>query len=214
MALAPTADVAYYQKLIEQIAPTRGETEQVFIFSGVDWRDYEALLEQLGDEAPVLLKYSQETLQIMAPSRRHETGKKMITLLLEAYFLERKIRFYPLGSITLRREGLQKGIEPDECYCLHTPQVIPDLVVEVVVTSGGVHSLEIYQDLGVREVWFWQAERLTVYVLGPEGYLLSSQSELLPDLDLEVLADYAAWAEPFDAVLAFWERIGESPEKR
>ncbi|MEB3174351.1 MAG: Uma2 family endonuclease [Cyanobacteriota bacterium] len=207
MATAPGLTVADYQKLIEGMVWKTGTTEQVYVLSGVSWPDYEALLARWGDEAPALLKFTEGQLEIMAPSRRHETGKKMLALLLETYFLERNIRFYPLGSLTLRREGLQKGVEPDECYCLHQRRDIPDLAIEVVVTSGGVDSLTIYQDLGVREVWFWQAERLTVYVLGAEGYVQSPQSGLLPDLDLATLAHYGAWEEPFDAVLAFREQL-------
>jgi Uma2 family endonuclease len=207
MATAPALTVADYQKLIEEIAWGTGETEPVYVLSGVSWPDYEALLARWGDEAPVLLKFAEGRLEIMAPSIRHEFYKENLGILLEAYFQEKKIRFYSLGSTTFRSVSSQKGIEPDKSYCLYTRKPTPDLAIEVVVTSGGVDSLKIYQDLGVQEVWFWQAERLTVYVLGPEGYVQSPQSGLLPDLDLETLAHYGAWEEPFDAVLAFREQI-------
>lgn len=208
MVSALTQTLIYYQQLIDKTTfPTGKETERVFILSDVDWQDYEYLLDLYGDDAPVKFKYSQGILQIMSPSRRHERNKKIIGLLLEAYLLERKIRFYPLGSLTLRMEGLQKGIEPDECYCFQSPKAFPDLAIEVVVTSGGINSLEIYQALWVREVWFWQSDQLSVYVLETSGYVKIKQSSLLPELDLALLANYIGWEEPFDAVLAFREQM-------
>ncbi|WP_324238767.1 hypothetical protein [Okeania sp.] len=35
---------------------------------------------------------------------------------------------------------------------------VPDLAIEVVITSGGIKTLGIYQSLGVSEVCFWQNE--------------------------------------------------------
>jgi Uma2 family endonuclease len=32
----------------------------------------------------------------------------------------------------------------------------PDLVIEVVFTSGGIKKLNLYPSLNIPEVWFWQ----------------------------------------------------------
>ncbi|MEO8840288.1 MAG: Uma2 family endonuclease, partial [Kofleriaceae bacterium] len=65
---------------------------------------------------------------------------------------------------------------------------LPDLVIEVVWTSGGLDKLEVYRRLAVSEVWFWKDDRFTVHVFGPSGYALRERSAQLPDLDLALLA--------------------------
>ncbi len=183
------------------------ESEQCLIINNVSWNEYEDFLEFLGDCAGVRVQYWDKNLVIMSPSYRHEFDKKIIGILLETYFFAKKIRFYPFGSTTFKNQIIKKGIEPDQCYCLHTNKDIPDLAIEVIVTSGGIDSLAIYQGLGVREVWFWEKEQLSIYVLENEIYTQVKQSILLPDLDLDLFALYIGDDEPFDAVLEFKQKI-------
>ena len=49
-----------------------------------------------------------------------------------------------------------------------TDKNVPDLVIEVVVTSGGINKLEVYRRLQVPEVWFWENEEFSVYHLRSE----------------------------------------------
>ena len=44
--------------------------------------------------------------------------------------------------------------------------------------------------LGVKEVWFWRRGRITVYQLSEGAYVASSESKLLPGIDLAELAGY------------------------
>ncbi|MEB3160316.1 MAG: Uma2 family endonuclease [Synechocystis sp.] len=195
------------QQIINNINLTKGEREQIVIIADVSWQDYEDLLALLGDNTFFLVKYLRKTRQIMSPSYRHEVYKENIDILLEAYFQEKGIRFYSLGSTTFRSEATQRGIEPDKSYCLNSRKNILDLVVEVVLASGSMDSLEIYQALGVSEVWFWQNSQLYVYCLTGQNYEKVGQSGLLPELDLAIFASYITWEEPFDAVFAFREQI-------
>lgn len=48
------------------------------------------------------------------------------------------------------------SVQADQSFSLGSVKTIPDLSIEVVVTSGGVDKLARYQALGVPEVWFWQ----------------------------------------------------------
>jgi Uma2 family endonuclease len=107
--------------------------------------------------------------------------------------------------------------EPDESYCLGTRKSVPDLAIEITVTSGGIDTLEIYRRVGVQEVWFWEIYRrvgvqevwfwedgvISVYCLRPTGYELVSKSELLPELDLRSIEFYSRMADQYDAVNAF-----------
>src|SRR5205823_2941221 len=84
----------------------------------------------------------------------------------------------------------ERGLEPDECYCVGTAlRESPDIALEVVLTSGGLNKLAIYEGLSVPEVWFWRNERFEIYLLADDGYQAAARSRLVPGLDLEQLAD-------------------------
>lgn len=46
---------------------------------------------------------------------------------------------------------------PTKAAASTPPKQGPDLAIEVIITSSGIDRLDLYQGLGVREVWFWQA---------------------------------------------------------
>ena len=180
------------------------DAEQRVLLEGVRWQQYESLISVLGDEFPSLrLTYLEGTLEIMTNSPEHENLKKMIAMLMEAYLQETGTRFHAGGSTTFRNQAKQRGLEPDECYCLGQKQEIPDLAIEVVITSGVVDKLDIYQGLGVAEIWQWKDGAFLIYCLRSQGYELSQQSGLLPDLDIGFLTQYVKPEEQFDAIVDF-----------
>ena len=185
----------------------RQDREEKYITSGVTWQAYESLLLALGNSSSYRVAYLLETLEIMSPSRSHELDKKAIARLLEAYLEAKRIRFWGLGSTTLKNKDKQAGKEPDECYCIGTDKEIPDLAIEVIYTSGGVDTLEIYKRLGVGEVWFWQNSQLKVYCLQDDSYQQQQQSQLLPDLDLTLLAQHIVIQDPLDAIVQWRDAI-------
>lgn len=189
------------------------DPEERFITSGVSWEQYEALLAKLGDSPWYRVTYLEGVLEVMSPSRQHERSKTHIGMFLEAYFQETLTQFWGLGSTTFRNQETQGGTEPDECYCIGTEKEFPDLAIEVVVTSGGVDKLEIYRRLGVREVWFWQNSQIKVHCLCGDRYEEMSQSQLLPNLDLGMLAEYVMMSNPLMAVLEFRQKVQELNNK-
>lgn len=199
------------------------DAEDCYSTDGVSWQEYEALLAKLGDRAGYRVSYLDGVLTIVAPSRRHESGKTRIGTLLEIYFLEMDIEYFPMGSTTLRHAARRGGTEPDESYCLGAERELPDLAIEVVITSGGVQRLAIYQRLGVREVWFWQHDRFTLYHLRDDnpqqfahtyGYEALTRSELLPTLDLELFAACVRQPHPLAAAREFRQRLWAQRETR
>lgn len=202
------------EKLIAQPVSS-DEIERRFLISGVSWQQYEALLEDMSDDFSGLrVTYLEGTLEIMAPSRKHEFNKSVIGSLLEAYFQETRTRYCPLGSTTFRKQAKARGAEPDECYCVGSEKEFPDIAIEVVKTNGGINKLDVYKGLEVPEVWFWQNDRFSVYRLRGESYELLDRSEFLPNLDLNLLATYVLQAEPLDAVLEFRESVREENQLR
>ena len=183
-------------------------TEQRLVLEGVSWQQYETMLATLGDDFPNLrLNYLEGSLEIMTTSPEHEELKKAIAMLLEAYFQETRTRFHALGSATFRKAMKLRGLEPDECYCLEQKKEFPDLAIEVVITSGVVNKLDIYQGLGVAEVWQWQDGRFIIHHLRQNGYEQVTSSELLPNLDIQRLASYVNPTDQFDAVMAFGDML-------
>ncbi len=154
------------------------------------------------------LTYLDGVLEIMSPlSDDHEDAKSTLSLLLEAYFREKRIRFYKRGSATLGRRQNNGRREPDESYNLGTKKTVPDLILEVTVTSGGINKLEIYKRLGVPEVWYWDSGLISVYSLQAGTYQKVTKSVLLPDLDLEIIARCSRMADQYDAVSEYSQII-------
>jgi len=182
------------------------DPEERQTITGVHWNNYEALLNDLGDSLQYRVTYLDGVIELMSPSRRHEIRKTIIGSLLEIYFQEKRIRYFPLGSTTFRKQAKKGGVEPDESYCIGIEKEVPDLAIEVVVTSGGIDKLEVYKRLAVAEVWFFQNNQ-AVYHLRDENYELVAKSELLPNLDLSILSEYVIAEDPLDAAIAFREKI-------
>src|SRR5258708_6131794 len=105
-----------HETVITPPSPSRNPSGSV-VLHDVSWKMYENLLRELGDYH-VSLTYDRGNLEIMAPSPRHEFGKKMIARLLEAMADELYINIASAGSVTCKREDIAKGLEPDECYYL------------------------------------------------------------------------------------------------
>ncbi|WGV27122.1 Uma2 family endonuclease [Halotia branconii] len=188
------------------------DPEEKFVTSGVSWQIYEALLTKLKDNSHYRVTYLDEILEIVSPSIRHENLKKRLAILIERYLYSQRIRFSPMGSSTIKRQLKQAGIEPDECYCIGEKKNIPDLAIEVNITSGSINKLEIYRRLGVVEVWIWQFNRLKLYHLREEtpfefldthGYKQITSSELLPKLNIALLEQCVQISDDIEAIDQF-----------
>jgi Uma2 family endonuclease len=188
------------------------DPEERQIVDNVGWSQYEALLADLGDASHYRVNYLDGILEIVSPSRRHENLKTRTGDLLLIYFLETNTEYFPTGSTTFRKQEVQASGEPDESYCIGADKEFPDLVIEVVVTSGGINRLELYRRLGVQEVWIWQKEQLFIYQLREEvpsqfaqtfGYELCSGSALLPKLNVPLLVECVKNPSPLAAAKAF-----------
>ncbi|BAZ31036.1 hypothetical protein NIES4074_35060 [Cylindrospermum sp. NIES-4074] len=162
------------------------ETEPILI-SSLTWREFKAV-EQLIDRPGVRLSFLDGVLEIRkAPGKKHETIKERIGSLVEIYLEFLGLDFTPTGSMTLESESEKVKREAHESYELGANRKRPDLVIEVIVTSGGIDKLEAYKRLKIPEVWFWINDQLSFYSLGNEGYETVSKSQLLPNLDIALL---------------------------
>ncbi|MEH1922053.1 Uma2 family endonuclease [Nostoc sp.] len=188
--------------------PANYETSYVLLYN-VSWEQLEQLDVALAGTS-ARLTYLDNILEIMSPlSDDHEDSEKTLAMLLEVYMRAKNICFYGRGSATIGKKSDKTRREPDESYNLGTKKPIPDLILEITVTSGGINKLEIYRRLRVPEVWFWEDGLLSVYCLQGDSYIKVSKSTLLPDLDLDLLAKYALMADQYDAVTEYSEIIAK-----
>lgn len=180
------------------------------LLSGISWATYERLLVETCARR-LRLTYDRGDLEIMAPSRRHESAKRLIGRMIEMLTFELRTPIASAGSTTLKRELLEKGLEPDECYWITNEARVrggkeldlekdppPDLAVEVDVTSSSLDRLAIYEALGVREVWrLTPASTLETYVQKDDGaYARCDRSRELPLLHpAELLPFLAAYGD-------------------
>lgn len=173
------------------------DPEERFTTSGVSWSSYEALLAKLEENSHYRVTYLDGVLEILSPSIKHEKVKKNLAMLLEHFLYKKRINCIPLGSTTFRNKAKKAGAEPDECYCIGEEKSVPDVALEVNMTSGNIDKLETYRRLGVKEVWMWKTNRLSLYHLREEtpkvfvdtyGYERITISEFLPELDTSLLS--------------------------
>ena len=108
-----------------------------------------------------------------------------------------------LGSMTLRRRDVNRGLEADQCYYIrHEPDVRgkqidlavdfpPDLAIEVEISRSALNRMGIYASLRVPEIWRYNGEKLSVNLLNEQGnYIESSVSLSFPFFPMDVLEDF------------------------
>lgn len=174
---------------------------------GISWEKFGEIEATFSDLEEVRFVYCDGVLELMILGAEHEYYKRTISLLLEAYLRTKQIRFYSCGSATLGSKTITGRKEPDESYNFYSKKAIPDLVIEVIVTSGSIDILEIYCRIGIPEVWFYEAGVLTIYSLQKGQYIKANPSTVLPDLNLETLTKYIRHPDQYDAVTEFLQAI-------
>lgn len=177
--------------------------EQRFAIHGVSFKEYVVLREAL-DIPGLRITYCEGVLELMSPSTEHEDQKKTIARLIELHALERDVALYGYGNATFRREAKERGAERDECWMVGGKiRDFPDIALEVVMTSGGIDKLTVYEGLGVREAWFYEEGAFRLHTLSEGGYELIERSRLIPDLDFAALARFVAMDDQHRAAKAY-----------
>ncbi len=172
-------------QLLEEIGTL---AEQRLILPGYyTWEQFEAIESLMANSSGLRITYFDGWMEFMTLGEAHETISCILNFLLQLYFCEMGIEYIPVGRATRRDRARDVSFEPDESYYIGSIKEHPDLAVEVTITSGSTNKLAKYLRLRIREVWFWENNRLSVYGLREDNYEQISRSELLPELDLELL---------------------------
>lgn len=157
------------------------KSAQQFLLHNVSWRSYLLFGEALGERS-LRATYDRGRLELMMPTREHERIKTIWGRLVEVLAEEFNLETAAAGSMTHKREDLQRGIEADQCYHIRSwPLIIgkgeldlnvdppADLALEVDVTSLSISRLPIYAAFRIPEVWRFDGETIHVLLLNDKG---------------------------------------------
>jgi Uma2 family endonuclease len=194
--------------------PLKSSEEQRISLSGVRWQQYELLRGVLYDTPGIRTAYLDGEVEIMTLSERHEYIKSQISRLLEVYLYEINVDFHRQGSFTMGGENAGASGEPDESYSLGERKAIPDLVIEVIITSGTFNRREMFRRLGVAEVWFWKNSRLLIYDLNTDSDEPIAASNLLPNLNINLFLTYVNSSDQNAAARNFRQAIRQQQNQQ
>jgi Uma2 family endonuclease len=206
----------------ELLAERRTTDSSGFVFDGVSWDDYEAMLRIVGDR-PVRVTYDRGRMEIMSPLWMHGNPAYLLGVMVAVLVEELGIRFEPADPVTFRRRDLEKGAEPDKCFyfganaervCGKREIILPDdpppdLVIEVDITASSLERFPIFAALGISEVWRLSDQGLEFLHLQGDGtYRPGDRSRAFPDflaseaarfLDMGRDMNKTAWLRAFRA---------------
>lgn len=169
--------------------------DQLMTFPGT-WVGFKLVRQGLQDSPGARLAFYDGVIEILMPGELHEIVAHIIGYLVTTFLTEKGIEFVPTRQKDQQREGVA-SVQADESYCLGASKPIPDLSIEVVLTSGGISKLRRYQALGTTEVWFWQDGVFDLYHLTDDGYQPIDRSQLpgLETLEIDLLQHCILLAE-------------------
>jgi Uma2 family endonuclease len=161
----------------------------------------------MGDHRATRLTYNRGVLQIKMPSKLHEIINRLLARIVTTLTEELDLDVINLGSTTLERQELDKGAEPDTCFYIQNADQLegldpeipedlpPDLVIEVDITSPSTRRIEVYQALGIPEVWcYTKKQGLKIYHLQTDecdrNYVESAFSLVFPKVSAAVLNQF------------------------
>ncbi len=184
--------------------------EQRVVMDDVPWSVYLGLVEA-SDGRHTRIAYDQGVMEIMSPSRVHETEGNLIGRMVETFTEEAGLPLDVVASTTFKRDDLERGFEADESYyiancaavsgleeidlSIHPP---PDLVIEVDISRSSMKKFGIFSSLGIPEVWRYDRDQVHVFVLNSEGeYDSAEESVVLPGFPVK---DVPRWVEKWRTI--------------
>lgn len=175
---------------------------RTILLNDISWNEYEMFLKDFEERAGWRLAYNGGKLEIMPPTLEHDYYSFTFHNFVLAYCEEFDLNLEGAGSTTFRRQFLEKGVEPDECFYIQSAEKIigkkftpkdypmPDIAVEIDITTESLDKFPIYAALQVPEVWIYDGDTVSFYQLETENYQQISHSRALPLLAAEKLTEF------------------------
>lgn len=177
------------------------------ILRDVSWRTYQSLLKDLENCSSPHIAYDHGVMEILSPHAAHEDVKYLVSSIIESTLEELDLDFRNLGSMTFKRNPLQRGFEPDSCFYISSVDKIrnrrkidletdppADLIVEIDLTNDSLDKIPIYTSIRIPEVWRF-TDSLEILVLKSERYVRRPASSALPLLTAKFVTELVFAAE-------------------
>lgn len=153
------------------------------VLQNISWQTFKTMLMEMGSERNTRLAYDNGTVEIMTPLMPHENSNRIIEGFIVALCEEFNFDFKRTGSLTLTRDNLERGGEPDSSYYIQNESLVrnkenidltidppPDLVLEVEYSRSRIDKPSLYTAIGVPEFWRFNGTVLRVYTLNDNQY--------------------------------------------
>ena len=193
-----------------QVDDLQGKVTQRIVLENISWQTYKSMLSDLGEHRCLRLTYENGTLEIKMPSDLHEIIKHLLERIIIALTEELNLSIKGFGSVTLEREDLERGAEPDSCFYIQNAEQIqgltlditivppPDLVIEVDITSSSSRRLRVYERLKIPEVWRYTKQGVEIYQFQQGEYVVCESSPTFPIISGTVITQFLQQRETTD----------------
>ncbi|WP_427161829.1 Uma2 family endonuclease [Aliinostoc sp. HNIBRCY26] len=159
------------------------------LLKNISWQTFKAMLTDMGNERNSRLAYDNGIVEIITPLMSHENSNRLIEGLILVLCEEFNLEVKTTGSLTLIRDDLEKGAEPDSSYYIQNEFLVrekenidlnqdppPDLVLEVDYSKPKIDKLSLYAAMGIPEFWRYNGTKLRIYLLTGNQYTEVEQS--------------------------------------
>ncbi|OUL27811.1 hypothetical protein BV378_08610 [Nostoc sp. RF31YmG] len=154
------------------------------LLENISWQTFKTMLAEMGSERKNRLAYDNGTIEIMTPLMPHENSNRLIEAFVGVLCEELGLEIKRAGSLTLTRDDLERGGEPDSSYYIQNEFLVrgkenidlasdppPDLVLEVEYSRPKIDKLQLYAAMGIPEFWRYNGSVLRIYRLEDGQYL-------------------------------------------
>ena len=188
--------------------------DDVALFHNVTWEQYEHLCQIRDSErSGIRITFDCGRLEIMTVYYPHESGKTRICVILESLCLAFRIPRRGAGEMTIRREDLDRGFEPDSSYYIKnyakvlqirnldfTKDPAPDLAIEVESSRKMIDRIPLYAAMGIPEIWRVTGSKVEILLLisKKKGYVSASISPTFPKVPLAQIERFLVRSERID----------------
>jgi Uma2 family endonuclease len=177
-------------------------TDQISVIWDATWRMY-VQIDARVTGTRTRASFLRGCLELMTLSIDHERIKGNLSHIIAAHCMDEDIEFATQGAATLRIPS-DRGKEPDDSFIFGSlKKDRPDMVLEVVLTSGAIDKLEFYAPFRIPEVWVWESSGLNLFVLDGGRYKKAKKSRLLPKFNVALAGSLATCQSTSQAVREF-----------
>jgi Uma2 family endonuclease len=158
-----------------------GETR--VLLENITWQTFKTMLAEMGSERANKISYRQGNIEVMTPLKPHESSNRLIEVFVGVLCEELGLEVNRVGSLTLTRDDLEYGAEPDSSYYIQNELLVrekenidlafdppPDLVLEVEYSRPKIDKFKLYAAMGIPEFWHYNGTTLRVYILANGQY--------------------------------------------